>query len=47
MESRAARSIFTRRTLKGGVTTPEEMVDAYIDANEALFDINRENCIKI
>ena len=39
---RAARSIFARRTLKGGVTTPEEVVDAYIDANEALFDINRE-----
>jgi len=38
---RAARSIFARRTLKGGVTTPEEVVDAYIDANEALFDINR------
>ena len=38
---RAARSIFARRTLKGGAVTPEEVVDAYIDANEALFDINR------
>ena len=38
---RAARSIFARRTLKGGVVTPEEVVDAYIDANEALFGINR------
>ena len=27
---RAARSIFARRTLKGGITTPEEVVDAYI-----------------
>ena len=38
---RNARNIFTRRTLKGGVVTPEEVVDAYIDANKALYEINR------
>jgi hypothetical protein len=38
---RNARNIFTRRTLKGGVITPEEVVDAYIDANKALYEINR------
>ena len=39
---RASRSIFARRTLTGGVVTPEEVVDAYIESNKALFDINRE-----
>ena len=39
---RASRSIFARRTLTGGVVTPEEVVDAYIESNRALFDINRE-----
>jgi len=39
---RASRSIFARRTLTGGVVTPEEVVDAYIDSNRALFRINRE-----
>jgi len=38
---RAARNIFTRRTLKGGVITPKEVVDAYIDANKALYEVNR------
>ena len=38
---RNARNIFTRRTLKGGVVTPEEVVDAYIDSNRALYEINR------
>ena len=38
---RDARNIFTRRTLKGGVVTPEEVVDAYIDSNRALYEINR------
>ena len=38
---RASRNIFTRRTLKGGQVTPEEVVDAYIDSNRALFEINR------
>jgi len=39
---RASRSIFARRTLTGGVVTPEEVVDAYIESNRALFEINRE-----
>ena len=39
---RASRSIFARRTLTGGVVTPEEVVDAYIESNRALFQINRE-----
>ncbi len=39
---RAARNIFTRRTLKGGEVTPEEVIDAYIDSNKALFEVNRE-----
>jgi hypothetical protein len=38
----AGRGIFARRTLKGGPVSPEEVVDAYIDTNEALFNINRE-----
>ena len=38
---RAARNLFTRRTLKGGVVTPEQIVDAYLDSNRALYEINR------
>jgi hypothetical protein len=38
---RSARNIFTRNTLRGGVVTPEEVVDAYIAANKALYEINR------
>ena len=32
--------------LKGGVVTPKEIVDAYINANRALFDAQKENFIK-
>jgi len=39
---RASRNIFTRATLKGGVVTPEDMVDAYIQANKAMYNTNRE-----
>jgi hypothetical protein len=39
---RASRNIFTRATLKGGVVTPEEMIDAYIQANKAMYNTNRE-----
>jgi hypothetical protein len=28
-------------TLKGGVVTPEEIVDAYINANRALFNARK------
>jgi hypothetical protein len=44
---RNARNIFTRRTLKGGVITPEEIVDAYIDSNRALYEINRRMYLDI
>ena len=39
---RASRSIFARKTLTGGVVTPEQVVDAYIESNRSLFRINRE-----
>ena len=39
---RASRNIFTRATLRGGVVTPEDMVDAYIQANRAMYNTNRE-----
>ena len=34
---RLAKDLFKRPTLKGGVVTPEEITDAYINANNALF----------
>ena len=40
--SRNARNIFTAGTTKGGPIQPEEIVDFYIDANKALFRVNRE-----
>jgi len=39
---RNSRNLFTSATLKGGVVTPEQIVDAYINANRALYGINRE-----
>ena len=39
---RNSRNLFTAATLKGGVVTPEEIVDAYINANKALYRVNRE-----
>ena len=44
---RNARNIFTKRTLRGGVITPEEVVDAYISANKALYQINRRMYLDI
>ena len=38
---RESRQLFTRETLKGGPITPEEIVDAYINANRALFEVKR------
>ena len=38
---RDARNLFTKRTLKGGVVTPEQIVDAYLESNRALYEINR------
>tara|TARA_R100000908_G_C3704477_1_gene113607 strand:- start:12 stop:836 length:825 start_codon:yes stop_codon:yes gene_type:complete len=39
---RNSRNLFTSATLKGGVVTPEQIVDAYINANRALYGTNRE-----
>jgi len=39
---RNSRNLFTADTLKGGVVTPEQIVDAYINANRALYRVNRE-----
>jgi hypothetical protein len=36
--ARDSRSLFTRTTLKGGPIEPREVVDAYLNANRALFD---------
>jgi len=44
---RNARNLFTRQTLKGGVITPEEVVDAYINANRALYEVNRRMYLDI
>ena len=35
---RLAKDLFKRPSLKGGVVSPEEIVDAYINANRALFN---------
>jgi len=37
-KERLAKDLFKRPSLKGGVVTPEEIVDAYINANRALFN---------
>ena len=39
---RNSRNLFTAATLKGGPVTPQEIVDAYINANRALYGVNRE-----
>jgi hypothetical protein len=39
---RNSRNLFTAGTTKGGAITPEEIVDAYINSNEALYKVNRE-----
>ena len=39
---RNSRNLFTAATLKGGPVTPEEIVDAYLNANRALYGVNRE-----
>ena len=38
---RDSRNLFTAATLKGGVISPKEIVDAYINANRALYNVNR------
>ena len=39
---RNSRNLFTSATLKGGVVRPEDVVEAYINANRALYGVNRE-----
>jgi hypothetical protein len=39
---RESRQLFTRNTLKGGPVTPEEIVDAYLNANRALFGVKKD-----
>ena len=39
---RNSRNLFTAATLKGGVVTPSDVVSAYINANRALYRVNRE-----
>jgi hypothetical protein len=39
---RESRQLFTRNTLKGGPITPEEVVDAYLNANRALFSVKKD-----
>ena len=38
---RESRQLFTRETLRGGPVTPQQVVDAYINANRALFGVKR------
>jgi hypothetical protein len=38
---RDSRSLFTRVALKGGPVEPREIVDAYINANRALFNVKK------
>jgi len=39
---RNSRNLFTAATLKGGVVTPSDVVEAYINSNRALYQVNRE-----
>ena len=39
---RDSRNLFTAATLKGGIVSPKDIVDAYINANRALYNVNRE-----
>ena len=39
---RESRNLFTRATLKGGPVTPEEIVDAFVRSNRALYEVNRD-----
>jgi len=38
---RDSRSLFTRATLKGGPIEPREIVDAYLNANRAMFGVKK------
>ena len=36
-----SRNLFTAATLKGGIVSPKDIVDAYINANRALYESNK------
>jgi hypothetical protein len=38
---RQSRQLFTRESLRGGPVEPRDIVDAYINANRALFDVRK------
>ena len=40
--TRESRQLFTRNTLRGGPVTPEEVVDSYLNANRALFNVRKD-----
>ena len=40
--SRDSRRLFTKEALRGGVVKPEQLVDAYINANRALFGVKKD-----
>jgi len=39
--TRDSRSLFTREVLKGGPVEPREIIDAYLNANRALFGVQK------
>ena len=39
--SRNSKALFTRTMLKGGPVTPEEIFDAYVNANRAFFRVQK------
>ena len=41
-DARNSKSLFTQEVLKGGVTTPKAIIDAYINANRALFQSEKQ-----
>ena len=39
---RESRQLFTREALRGGVVQPYEIVDSYLNANRALFNVRKD-----
>ena len=39
--TRQSKSLFTSEVLKGGVVNPEQIYDAYLNANRALFEVQK------
>ena len=39
--TRNSKSLFTREVLKGGIKTPEQIYEAYLNANKALFKVQK------